>query len=95
MGALGQRIMDDNDDIVVTDETRHRVDTARVRDIAIRLKGLFKNKKDDDIEALASVLIEAQQEGAKATREFVLQRLLDRGIDQQVARDLSGNLPES
>jgi len=85
----------DNDEVVVSDEARRRVDTARVRDFAFRIKKALPGFSDDEAEALAQVVIEASDQGIKATRPLVTRRLIEMGRSPDDAANISRALPES
>jgi hypothetical protein len=80
-------------DVIVSEEARRRVDTARVRDLAFKIKSSL-NYDDDDAEALARVLIEAADRGITATRAYVYQRLVELDVAPAAAERMSKVLPE-
>lgn len=79
----------DTGDVVVSDEARRRVDTARVRDVAFKIKNLFEGFDDDDAEALARVLLEASETGIAVSADFVYKRLIQLGRSPETAKRVS------
>ena len=82
-----------DDTIEVSDEARRRVDAARVRDLAFKIKSSL-NYSDEDADALARLLIEAQNQGLRATRPWAYARLIAMGKSPLVAERIAKILPE-
>jgi hypothetical protein len=93
MGLAWRKDMDDGDTIAVSDEAKRRVDTARVRDLAFKIKSQL-GFGDDDADALARVLVEAADRGIPATRRYAYGRLIEIGRTPSAAELISKILPE-
>lgn len=83
-----------DDDVIVSDEAKRRVDVARVRDVAFQIKKAIPDYNDDDAEALARVLLSAAQQGVKPNRAFGIALLLKDGLLRKDADRIVRALPE-
>jgi hypothetical protein len=91
--SVAQRKVMDDDDVMVSDDARRRVDMARIRELSFSIKKAI-GIDDERAEALAVVLIEAKGKGITPTRGLVFDRLREMGVPLEAASEISSILPE-
>jgi hypothetical protein len=90
--GVAQRIFDMQvvDDIAVSDEAKRRVDTARVGDMAFRVKKAIPAIGADDAELLARAMLDARDHGIAVTPGTIHDRVLEITGDAGAATRISG-----
>jgi hypothetical protein len=65
--------------VTVSDDARRRWDSARVRQLAYKIKTRAPDLSDDDAEQLAFVIFEASMQNVVPSGEDIRSRLRDKG----------------
>jgi hypothetical protein len=85
--AFARRIEMDAD-TVVSEEAKRRVDTARIGDMAFRIKKTFPEIGDDDADILAHAMLNAFDDGP-ITRDAIYKQVFKLTNSAEVAKRLS------
>jgi hypothetical protein len=91
MALARRKDMDDNH-TVVSEEARRRIDSARVRQLAFKIKTSADDLSDDDAEMVATILLEMFEASTKPSADTVRQTLIERGRSRSAAERIVASL---
>lgn len=90
--SLAHKILEDTD-IVVSDEARQRINSARAYDISFMVKKrLGPSHSMDDVDMLVHMIAEAIDAKVSVTQDYIVSYLRSRGRSRHRAEQLAADL---
>jgi hypothetical protein len=86
MVSLARKSNMDVDDTTVSEEAKRRVDTARLSELAFRIKRAFPDFDEADANTLARVLFEATDKRVPVTPSYIRDRMVALGRSDAAAK---------